>query len=94
MGSMGGMGMAGKPAATPAASKPAAKGSAFDDLWTTSLGAPSKPNTEKKTIGQMEKEHATSGLWGASKPSQPQQPQQSQAQKQAAAASGFDDLLL
>lgn len=91
---MGGMGMAGKASATSSASKPASKGSAFDDLWTSSLGAPSKPTTEKKTIGQMEKEHATSGLWGASKPAQPQQPQQSQAQKQAAAASDFDDLLL
>lgn len=83
-----GMGMAQqRPAAAPAPKKPA---SAFDDLFTTSLGAPVvKPASAggNKTIAEMEKEKASSGLWGST-------PTASASAAKPAASSGFDDLLL
>ncbi|TRM62129.1 hypothetical protein BD626DRAFT_433565, partial [Schizophyllum amplum] len=43
--------------------------SAFDDLWSMSLGSGSKPSTPAagpgKSIKDLQKDKATQGLWGA-----------------------------
>lgn len=95
MGNHGVPGMGSMMAAAPqpqAAAAPAPKkaASAFDDLFSASLGAPQKPQAGgKKTIAEMEKEKATQGLWGAtSSATSTSQPQAKPA------SSGFDDLLL
>ncbi|TXT07549.1 uncharacterized protein COLE_04473 [Cutaneotrichosporon oleaginosum] len=95
MGSMGGGmnsmsgGMASKPASTPAQAQKKSGASAFDDLFTASLGAPSKPQQDggQKTIAQMQKETTNAGLWGAPKSAG------QQTQSKPAPSSGSGDLL-
>lgn len=101
---MGGMGSMGSMGARPAATSPAPAGqaakpkpaaSAFDDLWTTSLGTPAlapSPAGGKKTIAEMGKEKAQSSLWG--QPSAPSAAKPAAPAKPAASGGGFDDLLL
>lgn len=92
-GGMGSMMNSASPASPPAQSPPAKKpASAFDDLFSASLGAPQPKATGTKTIAEMEKEKAMHGLWGA--PQAAAQPQPAQATASKPAASGFDDLLL
>ncbi|TXT13089.1 hypothetical protein VHUM_01490 [Vanrija humicola] len=81
------------PVSPPAAPAPKTGASAFDDLWTTSLGAPSLTPAKaagNKTIAQMEKEKAESSLWGAPAAAAPS----GGAAAKPAASSGLDDLLL
>ena len=84
-------------AATSALSpKPTGGSSTFDDLFTSSLssmgGASSKgKGTGVKSMGDLEKEKAMSGLWGSSGGQGGQQG--SNAQQQKPASGGFDDLL-
>ncbi|KAK4689446.1 hypothetical protein P7C73_g664, partial [Tremellales sp. Uapishka_1] len=85
---------ASRPSYTSATSpKPAAAASTFDDLWATSLssvgGTAPKVQTQNggKTIKDLEKEKAMSGLWGNGQPAQ-------QQQQKPAGGSLFDDLLL
>lgn len=59
------------PAAKPAAATP--KSANFDDLWNMSLGSSSaaaKPAVAGKSMKDLEKEKAQSGLWGSAKPAQ------------------------
>ncbi|BEI84496.1 hypothetical protein CcaverHIS002_0411000 [Cutaneotrichosporon cavernicola] len=91
LGGMGGMsgGMTAKPASPPVQAPKKTGASAFDDLFTASLGAPSKGQQGggQKTIAQMQKETTNAGLWGAPKPAG------QQTQAQPASSSGSGDLL-
>lgn len=82
-------GMAAKPASPPAQASKKTGASAFDDLFTASLGAPSKPQQSggQKTIAQMQRETTNAGLWGAPKPTG------QQTLAQPASSSGSGDLL-
>ncbi|KAH0585985.1 hypothetical protein H2248_007269 [Termitomyces sp. 'cryptogamus'] len=58
-------------APAPTAAKLSSGAGAFDDLWSLSLGASSKPvvsSGQNKSIKDLEREKAMAGLWGGQKP--------------------------
>lgn len=81
---------------TPSA-KPAASGDAFGSLWSTASVGVKKTSTPTAgpALGQLAKEKASAGIWGAgsSTSSTPIQQQQKPAQGQQSYGNGLDDLL-
>ncbi|CAG8953186.1 hypothetical protein HYFRA_00003386 [Hymenoscyphus fraxineus] len=80
--------------------KPAAGGDAFGSLWSTASVGIKKTSTPTSgpALGQLAKEKASAGIWGAtsttSTPIQPQQFQKpAQGQPQQKLGNGLDDLL-
>lgn len=83
-----------KPASAPG-SKPAAKaggGDAFGSLWSTASAGIKKTSTPSSgpALGQLAKEKASAGIWGATTTPLQQKPVQSQ---QSSSGSAMDDLL-
>ncbi len=80
----------------PGAAKPAAGGDAFGSLWSTASAGIKKTSTPTSgpALGQLAKEKASAGIWGAtsSASSAPLQ-QQKPAQGQPQLGGGLDDLL-
>ena len=80
-----------KPQAKPAASG----GDAFGSLWSTAssgIQKTSTPTTKGPALGQLAKEKASAGIWGAPA-STPSYQQQKPAQGQQSQGNGLDDLL-
>ena len=76
--------------------KPAAGGDAFGSLWSSASAGIKKTSTPTSgpALGQLAKEKASAGIWGAtSSGSTPMQQQQKPAQGQPQLRSGLDDLL-
>jgi hypothetical protein len=87
------------PVMSPSATTTKTGAGAFDDLWTASLstvgGNKTSAQAQSKSIGQMEKEQAMTGLWGPS----PSQGSGAQGASKplggtSSGLSGLDDLLL
>lgn len=77
------------------ASKPAASGDAFGSLWSTAssgIKKTSTPTTAGPALGQLAKEKASAGIWGAPAAT-PSYQQQKPAQGQQKLGNGLDDLL-
>jgi epsin len=77
--------------------KPASGGDAFGSLWSTASVGVKKTSTPTAgpALGQLAKEKASAGIWGAgsSTSSTPLQQQQKPAQDQQSLGNGLDDLL-
>lgn len=73
--------------------KPAAGGDAFGSLWSTASAGIKKTSTPTSgpALGQLAKEKASAGIWGASSSSTPVQQQKPAGQQQY--GGGLDDLL-
>ncbi|KUJ24312.1 ENTH-domain-containing protein [Mollisia scopiformis] len=82
---------------SPAASKPAAGGDAFGSLWSSASAGIKKTSTPTSgpALGQLAKEKASAGIWGAgsSTSSTTMAQQQRPAQAQQSLGNGLDDLL-
>jgi len=76
--------------------KPTAGGDAFGSLWSSASAGIKKTSTPTSglALGQLAKEKASAGIWGAtSSSSAPLQQQQKPAQGHAQLGNGLDDLL-
>lgn len=82
---------------SPGASKPTAGGDAFGSLWSSASAGIKKTSTPTSgpALGQLAKEKASAGIWGASSStsSTPMAQQQRPPQGQQKLGGGFDDLL-
>jgi len=87
---------AGSLAGTAAAAKPAAKGDAFGSLWSSASAGIKKSATPTQgpALGQLAKEKASAGIWGApAAGASPAGAARPQAGQQRTGGSGLDDLL-
>jgi epsin len=80
---------------SPGAAKPAAGGDAFGSLWSTASAGIKKTSTPTSgpALGQLAKEKASAGIWGATSTSSTPLQQQKPAQGQPQLSGGLDDLL-
>ena len=91
----------GAPAAAASTAKPAATksssagGDAFGSLWSTASAGVKKTSTPSQSpaLGQLAKEKASAGIWGATAASSTISQQQRPAQTQQKIGGGLDDLL-
>lgn len=89
--------IASTPGTKPAAAKPSGGGDAFGSLWSSASAGIKKTSTPSTgpALGQLVKEKASAGIWGAtsSASSTPASQQQRPAQGQQKLGGGLDDLL-
>jgi epsin len=91
----------GAPTAVASTTKPAAAksatagGDAFGSLWSAASAGVKKTSTPSQSpaLGQLAKEKASAGIWGATSVPTTNSQQQRPAQTQQKLGSGFDDLL-
>jgi len=86
-----------KPTSAPGA-KPVTKaggGDAFGNLWSSASAGIKKTSTPSSgpALGQLAKEKASAGIWGASASTNANAYQQKSAQNQQKLGNGLDDLL-
>ncbi|KAG9235989.1 hypothetical protein BJ875DRAFT_249294 [Amylocarpus encephaloides] len=79
----------------PASAKPASGGDAFGNLWSQASAGVKKTNTPTQgpALGQLAKEKASAGIWGATPSSTSTPAQQQQKTSQQQYGGGLDDLL-
>jgi epsin len=81
---------------SPAANKPAASGGdAFGNLWSSASAGVKKTSTPTAgpALGQLAKEKASAGIWGAPAQNTYQAPKPAQGGQQQKMGNGLDDLL-